>query len=124
MKKAYLLLTTSFIIIFITLTIGAYIKFSTSITSQEFQKDLATIRGYWAIYGAKEKNGNFVAPYYSFDGTHLLYEINASRDVNGIFNWEIIERNSTITNNSVYRRSLELKNNDSAQMKSYKLEGN
>lgn len=140
MKKAYILLTTSFILIFISLTIGAYIKFSANITSQEFQKDLATIRGYWAVYGAKELQNAYSFPYHSLDGSRLVYEINATKDGSGAstrYNWAIIQRNTSISNDDVYRRTLRthtyvqfvppfslVRVYDPNQMNSYKMEDN
>ena len=110
-KKSFVLLMTTFLIFFMLLAIGTFIKYSTNITSKEFHKDLAKIRGYWAVYGAKELNSSFVYPYYRLDSNKTLYDINASKDTNvtvgNIYFWTIINDSSSgIKNNDIFRRDL------------------
>ena len=109
MKKSYILLTTSFIIFFIMLAIVSFIKYSTTITSQEFHKDLAKIRGYWAVYGAKELNSSICYKYYRLQNDNLLYEINGTKINNTEYSWKIINSsNSGIKDNMVFKRVLKV----------------
>lgn len=106
-KKSFILLTTTIVILLITLSIGAYIKYSTTITSQEFHNDLAKIRGYWAVYGAKELDVNLNYKYYRLTNSTLLYEINTTEINSGVYRWTIVnDINSGIKDNSVFKRVL------------------
>lgn len=125
MKKAYILLLTSIMILILSLSIGIYVKFSTGLSSQEFHKDLAKMRGYWAVYGAKELNADMNYTYTRLESDIHLYDINAIAGNDNNFSWQIVnDDNSSIKNDSVYKRTLRLKNGDSNKTESYMLEGN
>ena len=112
-KKSFVLLTTTLIILFISLSIGAYVKYSTTVTLQEFHKDLAKLRGYWAVYGAKEVNASITYPYHKMTNDTNLYSISAIK-TGSIYSWTIInDANSGIKNENVFRRVLTLDGTDS-----------
>ena len=120
MKKAYILLTTTFVIFFIILSIGSFIKYSTTITSQEFHKDLAKIRGYWAVYGAKELNSSIGYSYYRLGSSDFLYDINATKVNATDYNWSITNSSkSGIKDNMIFKRVLTIGTDSNATM-SYK----
>jgi hypothetical protein len=105
-KRSFILLITAFTIFFIILAISGFIKYNIATTSKEFHKDLATIRGYWALYGARELNTSVVYPYYRLTSGDILYEINVSKSEND-YSWTIInDGNSGVKNNDIFRRDL------------------
>jgi hypothetical protein len=128
-KKAYVLLLTSFVILFMSLSIGVYIKYATASISHEFHKDLAKIRGYWAVYGAKETNSAVGYPYFalktwshtSVGADDGVYDINTTVGSDNNFTWQITnDANSFIKNDSVYRRTLRIIDSNSTE--SYRVE--
>jgi len=121
-KKAYVLLSTIFIIFFIILSIGSYVKYSTTVTSKEFHKDLAKIRGYWACYGAKELESDMTYKYYRLDSNISLYDIDVTRNpaswlclfyCTDNYTWNITNAsNSGIKNETIFRRILKVNRYD------------
>ena len=119
MKKGYILLLTSLVSIFIIMSIGTYYKYTSSISLLEFHKDLAKIRGYWAVYGAKELEAEPVYEYYRFNNNSLIYKIETTKDIRSIpiigtiykaqYDWVITNtQNSGIKNEMLYNRTLKL----------------
>jgi len=122
MKRGYILLLTSLVSIFIIMSIATYYKYVSTITSLEFHKDLAKIRGYWAVYGAKELETDITYTYYRLSENTFLYKIEAIADIDSItvpflgtvitkadFDWNIIDSsNSGIKDELVHKRTLKL----------------
>jgi hypothetical protein len=111
-KKAFTLLITTFVIFFIVLTIGYYIKFNLNIASKEFHKNLATIRGYWAVWGAKEKGANSTYKYYRLGEDKQIYSIKAIKN-NNTYRWELDTTNgkSGIKDDDLFHRGLKIDTN-------------
>jgi hypothetical protein len=109
-KKAFTLMITTFVIFFIILTIGYYIKFNLNITSKEFHKNLATIRGYWAVWGAKENNANSIYKYYRLNENKQIYSIKAIKNNNTTYKWELDTTNgkSGIEDDDLFHRVLKI----------------
>ena len=122
-KKSFILLSTTFIIFFIILSIGFFIKYSTSITSKEFHKDLVKIRGYWAVYGAKESESNMIFTYFDSNLVYKIYDINVTKTTTSTnkYTWDIINTNNTsIKNDLIFTRVLTVNKTDNNKTISYK----
>ena len=119
-KKGFILLNTSIAIIFMLLLVGTYLRYTTTVTSIEFQKDLAKLRGYWATYGAKEQEDNMIYVYYDSNLRNKIYDINVKYTYTTLswpfsgkkdlkFSWELnATNNSGIDDNLIYTRTLEV----------------
>lgn len=116
-KKGYVLLATSVTIILISLAIGSYSRYSTSVTLEEFNKDLATLRGYWAVYGAKELNSSMRYNYYRLTSNNKLYDVDANQTTwslaRAFYDWNLTNTsNSGIKDDMLFHRTLEVDSND------------
>ena len=127
-KKAFILLNTSFIIIFIIVLIATYTRYSTTVISVEFHKDLVKIRGYWATYGAKELENDMTYTYYDSNLRNKIYDIEVTKTTlafcpicNNTYKWEILSTsNTSINDNLIFKRLLTVKRNDNNVTISYK----
>jgi hypothetical protein len=122
LKKSFVLLNTSLVIIFILLLVATYTRYTTMVTSMEFHKDLAKIRGYWGAYGAKELENNIIYIYYDSNLKNKIYEINATyyfestgfpfygkKNIKSY--WNIIDTpNTIIKDNLINKRELRIDN--------------
>ena len=125
-KKAYILMTTLFTIFFVIMAMGTFVKYTTTITLQEFHKDLAKIRGYWAAYGFKEYydsswTGSIPRKYkyYRMTSDDVLYDIKADEQ-SGKYTWEIINSSSSgIKDADIFKRTITIDGSDSSKMLSY-----
>jgi hypothetical protein len=94
-----------------------YIKYTTTVTTKEFHKDLAKIRGYWAVYGAKELDTNTSYPYYRLQSSDNLYDITVAKSGTK-YSWSIINDSSSgIKDDDIFKRTLT--SSDNEKMESY-----
>jgi hypothetical protein len=129
MKKAVTLIITLFTVLFVSFAIISFMYYSSSNQTNQYQKDLAELRGYWAAYGAKERDngvadGNDILYYYHFlnsvnergNDTNFLYIVRGVQlnDTQSTFEIRESERNNinTIRNNDIYIRTLEINGNN------------
>ena len=119
-KKAFILLNTSLVIVFMILLVGTYVRYTTKVTSIQFHKDLVKIRGYWATYGAKESESSMIYTYYDSNALNKIYDINATRtfSYNSFFDktsdvvlsWKIENiNNNVIKDDDIYKRKLKVR---------------
>jgi hypothetical protein len=108
-KNAYILLLTSTILVIMTFTIGGFVKYTSEVTSLEFHKDLAKLRGYWAAYSVKESNISNTFIYNRLGSADILYHIEATRVNDTNITWSITNStNSGIQDDMVFKRTLVL----------------
>lgn len=84
--------------------IGVYISMTSTYVSKEYHRDLAEIRGYWAVYGAKELNLSNIS--YDYDGKYSI-DVNRTASLYK-WHWKLKPNSSGITNEDVYPRELGL----------------
>ena len=122
-KKSFILLNTLFVIIFMMMLLGTYIRYSTTVVSMEFHKDLVKIRGYWAVYGAKESESNMIFTYFDSNLVYKIYDINVTKTTTSTnkYTWDIINTNNTsIKNDLIFTRVLTVNKTDNNKTISYK----
>ena len=76
---------------------------------QEFFKELATLRGYWATFGAKELEKDISYKYYTLDNQKEIYTIDVSKD-NDKYSWKLREISSGIQDSELWHRVMEIDN--------------
>ena len=110
MKKAVVMPMVLIITLLMSLLIGAYLKYSSTRISDEYYKNLAEIRGYWGVYGAKELN--ITSGQYQYN--HYNIEV---KKVTGTTSWEWnltipSGKNSGINNSDLYTKKIVVDSND------------
>jgi len=139
-KKAFILLNTSLVIIFILLLVGTYTRYTTKVTLMEFHKDLAKIRGYWGVYGSKELESSNTYKYYDSNLRNEIYDISVikepgtnkitikhpsysilDKDIDVyVYKWDIVNIDHTvIKSNLIFNRVLYVDKDDSNNTISY-----
>ncbi|MEA2018210.1 MAG: hypothetical protein U9N59_07160 [Campylobacterota bacterium] len=87
-------------------------------TSREYFKSLATTRGYWGVYGAKELNASVEYKYKSFNNAVDIYTVKATKTVDE-YNWTLDAVNGGIKKEDIFQRKLKVL--DSNTTLSYKV---
>jgi hypothetical protein len=151
MKQSFVLITTLFTIFFVTLLLGGFSYFSSQTISKDFHKDLATLRGYWATYGAKELNigidDNITFQYWQIKNITIdgfasdwdapanaqfrAYEINVTRESDSnneaIYTWFVNQDgnmdNNTTLEGGLFYQTLRVKDTNSSLIHSFLFEG-
>lgn len=110
MKKGAVIPITLTVVFLISMLVGSFMLYYAKITSREFHIDLAELRGYWAVYGAKELNVTNVNYNYStLFSDNQLYRINITKNANS-YNWNIINLGSGIKDTDLFKRELNVTN--------------
>lgn len=132
MKKAITLIITLFTVLFVSFAIISFMYYSSINQTSQYHKDLAELRGYWAAYGAKEKNSSTDILYYYHDlsvenengnGSKFVYIIRGKKTNNNNFTFEIVSSESVKINkqnSDIYTRTLKISGGNSNKMVSYK----
>ena len=111
MRKGAVIPITLTVVFLVSMLVGSFMLYYAKIASKEFHRDLAEIRGYWAVYGAKELNITDVNyTYNTLFSSNQLYKINTKKNGN-IFAWNVINLASGIRDDDLFKRELNVTNN-------------
>jgi len=111
MRRALVIPMVLIIIFFVFSAIGGFMLFTTSRTSKIFFKDLATLRGYWATYGAKELNSSVEYKYKSFDGSVDIYTVKVVKNSN-LYSWSLVDEGGGVKDSDIFKRDLKVEDSN------------